>query len=60
MLYHVRSNLLQSNKQELVFTILDKVPLEELRTFFKGFLNDLIAEKGLNSDLVISEYIQVL
>lgn len=50
---------LQDNDQEVIFTILDKIPLEELHSFIHGFLNDMIQEKKLYSDAIISEYIQV-
>lgn len=49
----------KDNDQEIIFTILDKIPLEELQRFVNGFLSQLILEKNLNADVIISEYIQV-
>ncbi|XP_065204006.1 kinetochore-associated protein 1 [Planococcus citri] len=50
----------QDNDKEIIFTILDKIPLEELNSFVNGFLAKLMLEKNLHGDVIISEYIQCL
>lgn len=49
----------KANDQEVLFTILDKVPLDELNSFVNGFMQHLLLQKNLNGDTIISEYIQV-
>lgn len=43
-----------------MFTVLDKVPLEELNSFVNGFFEQLILQKNLNGDTIISDYIEVI
>lgn len=51
--------MLQENRQEVIFSVLDKVPLEALDSFMRGFFKTLLAQENLNADAVISEYILV-
>jgi len=54
-----KSSILQENRQEVIFNILDRVPVEKLDSFMRGFFKTLLIRENLNADTIISEYISV-
>lgn len=52
------SDYMEESSQKMVNTILQLVPLKHIHSLMTGFLDNLMLEKELNSDIVISFFIQ--